>query len=298
MSEAHYQAARDNPPVDEWFVVSAATRIGATPLRTRLLGRPLVVWRDALTGEPVAAPDVGVQDRYHAIDRYGCTWVALAAPRHALFALPQYDQPGRRIVDCGAFGVHTSGPRVIENFLDMGHFPYVHTGILGEEPHTEVKDYKVHEDEHGELWATGCAFWQPRAAAAAAAGMEVDYTYRVPQPFCALLYKTSPRLPAERDVIALFVQPLSEVESRAHLLMLLFDDEHDNTALVSFQQTIFGQDKPILESQLPKRLPLDARAEVSTRADAMSMAYRRWLKARGLGYGVELKPRLEGEGTP
>jgi phenylpropionate dioxygenase-like ring-hydroxylating dioxygenase large terminal subunit len=112
----------------------------------------------------------------------------------------------------------------------------------------------------------------------------------VPQPFCALLYKTSPRMPAERDVIALFVQPLGEVESRAHLLMLLFDDEHDNTALVSFQQTIFGQDKPILESQLPKRLPLDARAEVSTRADAMSMAYRRWLKARGLRYGVEVKP--------
>ncbi|HEY4351264.1 MAG TPA: aromatic ring-hydroxylating dioxygenase subunit alpha [Paraburkholderia sp.] len=289
MSDARHQATQDGAPVDEWFVVSAAARVGTTPLRTALLGRPLAVWRDALTGEPVAAPDTGVPERHHAIDRYGYTWVALAEPRRALFTLPQYDQPGRRIVDCGAFGVHTSGPRVIENFLDMGHFPYVHAGILGEEPHTEVKDYKVHEDEHGELWATDCAFWQPRAAAAADAGMDVDYAYRVPNPFCALLYKTSPRMPAERDVIALFVQPLSEVESRVHFLMLLFDDEHDNRALVSFQQTIFGQDKPILESQLPKRLPLDARAEVSTRADAMSMAYRRWLKARGLGYGVEVK---------
>jgi phenylpropionate dioxygenase-like ring-hydroxylating dioxygenase large terminal subunit len=293
MSEARRDAALNalnGAPVDEWFAVSAASRIGEMPLSTRLLGRPLAVWRDTLTGEPVAAPEIGARQRYHAIDHYGCTWVALAAPRRALFTLPQYEQPGRRVIDCGAFGVHTSAPRVIENFLDMGHFPYVHTGILGEEPHTEVKDYKVHEDEHGELWATGCAFWQPRAAAAANAGMDVDYTYHVPQPFCALLYKTSPRMPAERDVIALFVQPLGEVESRAHLLMLLFDDEHDNTALVSFQQTIFGQDKPILESQLPKRLPLDARAEVSTRADAMSMAYRRWLKARGLRYGVEVKP--------
>jgi phenylpropionate dioxygenase-like ring-hydroxylating dioxygenase large terminal subunit len=25
----------------------------------------------------------------------------------------------------------------------MGHFPYVHSGILGEEPHTEVKEYDV-----------------------------------------------------------------------------------------------------------------------------------------------------------
>jgi phenylpropionate dioxygenase-like ring-hydroxylating dioxygenase large terminal subunit len=45
---------------------------------------------------------------------------------------------------------------------------------------------------------------------------------------------------------------------------------------------------PILENQLPQRLPLDARAEVSTRADAMSIAYRRWLKARRFNYGVEV----------
>jgi phenylpropionate dioxygenase-like ring-hydroxylating dioxygenase large terminal subunit len=288
MSDAHHRAALDTAVVGEWFVVSTTARIGVTPLRTRLLGRPLAVWRDPSTGEPIAAPDIGAPQRYRAIDRYGYTWVSLAAPRRALFTLPQYAQPGRRLIDCGAFGVHTSAPRVIENFLDMGHFPYVHAGILGEEPHTEVKDYAVHEDENGELWATDCAFWQPRAAAAADTGMDVDYTYRVPQPFCALLYKTSPRMPAERDVIALFVQPLSEVESRAHLLMLLFDDEHDNTELVSFQHTIFGQDKPILENQLPKRLPLDVRAEVSTSADAMSMAYRRWLKTKRLSYGVEV----------
>jgi phenylpropionate dioxygenase-like ring-hydroxylating dioxygenase large terminal subunit len=280
------QEASGSTPADDWFVVSAAARIGVTPLRTRLLGRPLLVWRDPQTGLPVAASDTGGTMHYQAMDRYGCTWVSPSAPQRSLFALPEYDQPGRRIVDCGAFGVRTSGPRLIENFLDMAHFPYVHTDILGQEPHTEVKDYKVRVDEHDELWATGCMFWQPRAAAAAAAGMEVDYTYRVVQPFGALLYKTSPSRPTERDVIALFVQPLTEVESRAHLLMLLFDDEHDNTALVGFQQTIFGQDKPILESQVPQRLPLDPRAEMPARADAASIAYRRWLKSRAMTYGT------------
>lgn len=280
--------ASEGTPVDDWFVVSAAARIGATPLRTRVLDRPLAVWRDPLTGQPVAAPDVDSPARYQSMDRYGCTWVSPGTPQRPLFALPEYEQQGRRIVDCGAFGVRTSGPRLIENFLDMGHFPYVHTDILGREPHTEVKEYKVHIDEHDELWATGCVFWQPRAAAAAESGMDVDYTYRVVQPFSALLYKTSPSRPSERDVIALFVQPLSEVESRAHLLMLLFDDQHDNTALVGFQQTIFGQDKPILESQLPQRLPLDPRAETPARADAASTAYRRWLRGREMTYGTLL----------
>ena len=31
----------------------------------------------------------------------------------------------------------------MENFLDMAHFPYVHSGYLGIEPHTEVRDYDV-----------------------------------------------------------------------------------------------------------------------------------------------------------
>ncbi|RVC10386.1 hypothetical protein ENZ74_16205, partial [Mesorhizobium sp. M7A.F.Ca.CA.002.15.2.1] len=53
-----------------------------------------------------------------------------------------------------------------------------------------------------------------------------------------------------------------------------------------FHQTILGQDKPILENQVPKRLPLDSRSEVPIRADAASAAYRRWLRERGLRYGV------------
>ena len=53
-----------------------------------------------------------------------------------------------------------------------------------------------------------------------------------------------------------------------------------------FQQTIFGQDKPILENQLPKRLPLDPRAETPIRADKSAIVYRRWLSKQGIRYGV------------
>ena len=44
--------------------------------------------------------------------------------------------------------------------------------------------------------------------------------------------------------------------------------EIDAEALRWFQQLIFGQDKPILENQIPKRLPLDPRAEIPARCDA------------------------------
>ncbi|AEI75387.1 hypothetical protein CNE_1c00170 [Cupriavidus necator N-1] len=269
---------------DDWFVVSAASRVTAAASKTMLLGQPIAIWREH--GQPVAASDIAPHARYRAMDCYGFTWVSLGAPQQALFAWPEYGEAQRRHVDCGAIGVKTSGLRMIENFLDMGHFPYVHTGILGQEPHTEVKEYRVAVDDANELWATECRFWQPRAAATAAAGIDVDYVYRVVQPYAALLYKTSPACAPARDVIALFVQPLTECESRAHLMMLLFDETHGDSELIDFQQTIFGQDKPILESQLPARLPLDPRVETSARADASSSAYRRWLRARNVRYGT------------
>ncbi|CDX36185.1 hypothetical protein MPLSOD_270005 [Mesorhizobium sp. SOD10] len=49
---------------------------------------------------------------------------------------------------------------------------------------------------------------------------------------------------------------------------------------------IFAQDKPILENQIPKRLPLDPRAETPIRADAVSVSYRRWLRDRAVTYGA------------
>ncbi len=42
--------------------------------------------------------------------------------------------------------MNVSAPRAVENFLDMGNFPFVHDGLLGSEPRTEVADYKVAVD--------------------------------------------------------------------------------------------------------------------------------------------------------
>ena len=46
------------------------------------------------------------------------------------------------------------------------------------------------------------------------------------------------------------------------------------------------QSWPILENQLPKRLPLDTRAETPIRADAVSVYYRRWLRDHAVTYGA------------
>ncbi|MEX3006993.1 aromatic ring-hydroxylating dioxygenase subunit alpha [Hoeflea sp. TYP-13] len=218
---------------------------------------------------------------------YGYVWTCLGTPSADIFPIEEYDEPDRRNLNAASIGVNVSGPRAIENFLDMGHFPYVHTDILGQEPHTEVKEYEVEiSEERDEILATECRFFQPMASTASSGGADVEYVYRVPHPYCSVLYKSSGQDPSRMDVIALFIQPINEERIRAHMLLSIIDDDSEERVMRRFQQTIFGQDKPILENQYPKKLPLDPRAETPIRADKSAIAYRRWLRAKGVTYGV------------
>lgn len=220
------------------------------------------------------------------LEQYGYLWTSFGTPR-PLFHIGEAEESDRRLLHAGSVTVHTSAPRSVENFLDMGHFPFVHTAVLGEEPHTEVKDYNVTVSvDDQEILATDCVFYQPQAAINSTGGAEVDYEYRVPHPYCSVLYKSSAIHEGRFDAIALFVQALDQEHVRAHMWLCLLDDDQPDWALRRFQVSIFGQDKPILENQLPRRLPLDPRAETPIRADKSSVAYRRWLGQLGVRYGV------------
>ena len=269
---------------DLWHVAFVAEALPAGARRsTTLFDRRLTLAR-AADGTPASVDDEG--QGLPVLERYGFLWTSLGEPK-PLFAIPEYDEPDRKNVCTGSVQIRVSAPRAIENFLDMGHFPFVHNGLLGEEPHTEVKEYSVAiDDAKDEVVATECRFWQPQAAAASTGGAEVEYVYRVPHPFCSVLYKTSAPDPNRFDVIALFVQPVSEERVIGHPMMSIVDDVSTVGAIRHFQLTIFGQDKPILENQVPRKLPLDPRAETPIRADKSSIAYRRWLTAKGLTYGV------------
>mgnify|MGYP002760086796 FL=1 len=79
---------------------------------------------------------------------------------------------------------------------------------------------------------------------------------------------------------------MSPTTSRVWFRLAVADFESSDEQLQAFQHTIFTQDQPVLESQQPKALPLDPRAELHSAADRMSSAYRRYLKASGMTFGV------------
>jgi phenylpropionate dioxygenase-like ring-hydroxylating dioxygenase large terminal subunit len=272
----------------EWHVLGALEEMPvARPVRTHLLGVPVLAVQTPDGVSVWRVSDTSQDDPLPVRVRYGYVWTSLGSPAHELFELPEYGEPDRRLGHAGTFAVHTSAPRVIENFLDMAHFPFVHGGYLGVEPYTEVQDYDVSVSaDRREVVARRCRFFQPMASLVAKEGFEVEYVYRVPHPYCAVLYKSSALHPDRQDLIALVTRPLDEEHTSASLFQAMLDEQHSDVAIRQFQQLIFAQDKPILENQRPRRLPLDPRQEISVRADRMSAAYRRWLLDSGIRYGT------------
>lgn len=199
------------------------------------------------------------------------------------------DDARLRKLNCGPYDVDASAPRIVENFLDMAHFAFVHEGWLGARGATAIDDYRVEETPTG-LRATQCKAWQPQSNLHSTAPAQVEYTYEVAAPYTAVLTKipeaSSVALPDFRESIALFICPVTPEHSRVWFRLAVADFESGEDELRAFQDTIFRQDQPVLESQTPKRLPLDLRAELHTAADRASSAYRRNLSRQGITFGV------------
>jgi phenylpropionate dioxygenase-like ring-hydroxylating dioxygenase large terminal subunit len=284
-------AKTDDPvALNDWYAVETLTDGTATPRRTRLLGQDIVSFRHLDGGLVVHEIDSASGAHGAALptrERYGCLWTTLGTPGREIFEIAEAGMEDRRFVICGWFKMRASGPRVIENFLDMAHFPFVHHGILGAEPHTDVPRYDCEiRREVDEVWATNCRFFQPRIAATETEGDFARLTFRVMSPFNVMLYRVCPSEPTKLDAIALFVQPIEADLCRAQPVMFLVDRTSPFNELLKFEQVIFLQDRIVVENQRPLLLPLDPRSEIPTRCDISSIAYRRWLKEKGLRYGT------------
>ena len=259
-------------------------------------------WQFASGGQCVKVPAVPdfvppATQRVKSFDvqeAYGLVWVRLQegeadnANAAALPAFAAESDEHLRKVNCGPYDVAASAPRIIENFLDMSHFGFVHEGWLGSRDATAMAAYKVESTATGVL-ATGCKAVQPQSNLHSTSAAEVEYTYEVTAPYTAVLTK----IPEEgtskqgwREQIGLFICPITPDTSRVWFRLAVADFESTDAQLREFQHTIFVQDQPVLESQLPKALPLDPRAEMHSAADRMSSAYRRYLKASGITFGV------------
>ena len=152
----------------------------------------------------------------------------------------------------------------------------------GSRDHPEIPDYTVEHTPEG-ITSKDINVYQPNPDGDGV-GRWVNYTYTVFRPLVAYFRKNS----GDKILaILLVVTPISELETVARFVLAMnYAHDTPDGERQAFQETIFSQDQPILESQRPERLPLDLQAELHLRSDRMAIAYRKWLNELGLSFGT------------
>jgi phenylpropionate dioxygenase-like ring-hydroxylating dioxygenase large terminal subunit len=227
-------------------------------------------------------PAKAVVKTYQVIEQYNLIWVTLGSPTQGAPPFPEWNKPEYRKIPCGPYHVQASAPRIVENFLDVAHFPFVHEGTLGVRSRPEIADYEAEIGPEGVI-ARNVRVYQPDPYGTGV-GDTVAYLYRAYRPLTAYLLKESagPSLS-----ILLMVTPHELVRSTAWMWIAMnYGYDIPEEELIAWQDRIFAQDQPILESQRPELLPLDLQAELHLRSDRTAIAYRKWLNELGLTFGA------------
>ena len=223
---------------------------------------------------------------YLVADHDGIIWVCLGKePRFPLPEFPQFDDPSCRVLEIEKYDWNCSAQRRMENYVDFGHFAWVHDGYLADSNYPEVPDHKISR-EGTELHFEYPDLVEPvnqtkRDLSEDGSGtLNTKLNYRLFMPYTVLLEQA---LLDTSNQYALFFTtcPIGPKTCRSFTFMARdysFNDETDQEFL-DFNTLIIEQDKPIIESLRPEMVPVNLAEEIQIRVvDQVSVEYRRWMK--------------------
>ena len=230
---------------------------------------------------PKARADVPASVAEHL----GLIWLAPEPPLMDLPALPIDDDTGFQHGDLAIADAPAGAGLLLDNFLDVAHFPFVHAATIGTEEAEQVGDLVI-DRPAGDLTMT-VGVEQPfpnHEDPGVAAGLRdlVQHrrlTYHVVAPFSAWL-KIEYVEAGGTNVVTFFVQPVDADRCRIHTSVIRNDLDGDAdrlAAAVAFEQKILDEDLAIQGAFVQREIPLDLTAEVHTKADRMTVEYRRML---------------------
>jgi phenylpropionate dioxygenase-like ring-hydroxylating dioxygenase large terminal subunit len=224
---------------------------------------------------------------YPAVERYGLIWTCLLPGSDAvpdLPAMPHWDDADFQQIICPTFEVAGFAGRQVEGFIDVAHFAFIHTATFADPDKPEVDSYTTVETPQGFYadYRSHIGNYPIGVEGRAPNGFEWLRHFEVHLPFTATL---TIHFPEEgRLVIMNAASPASARKTRLFAPIARNFDKHlPLEDVYAFNLRIFEEDRRIVESQRPERLPLDPTFEMHIPADASSIAYRRGLKRMGLG---------------
>ncbi len=260
-------------------------------------------WRYGGDGRCAAIPQLADPSRvpakarvpaFRAQERYGLVWVALAEPRWPLPEVPELEDGNWAVVSAGPYAWQCDAARQVENFTDFGHFPWVHPGLLGDPDRPVVPRHQVRTDGH----VLRYEIVRPEApnpdefpvfGNEQAGPPERRSRYELHLPYTIVL-----RLGwgGERGMVYFFAsQPVAADRCAGYVLIgRNYNLGQPDQVIQEFEDTIFGQDQIVVESQRPEQVPFDLAAELHLKFDAVAVAYRKAMRALGLASSDPVTP--------
>ncbi len=232
---------------------------------------------------PSSGPDATIPPAAHlgcrkVDEKYGLIWVCPGEPTMAIPEIGQEADPAFRRINTPVEAWTTSTPRLVDNFMDFSHFPWVHTGTFGgaQDPYVPKIDLEQLDDEFfGYRYEVEAS--NPDEAVAVS-GSEEDTVHRVMTTGFSLPFVVRSTIRYDdglEHILLLLSTPVDDLNSLFTFVVWRNDDHStDPDEIIAFDRAIGAEDKAMLE-QVPGTLDLSRTGVANVQSDKPSVEWRR-----------------------
>jgi phenylpropionate dioxygenase-like ring-hydroxylating dioxygenase large terminal subunit len=247
-------------------------------------------WRFDRTGRCVEVPSIGAGRPVpraqcvapRVVEHGGLVFVALAEP---VVDLPEFiTDEGAQIVDLSFEGTFGAG-MLIDNQLDIAHFPFVHRATFGSPDGALVPAYEVVRDGFGFTTRIEIPFTAANDPLVPSGDHPLHQirvmTYRYVAPFFLDLCIEYPQMGGTMR-LAFVAQPMRNDRARMFVTIgFAVPEGLSPDALadrIAFEERVIAEDLDLQARFVTQALPIDVRIETHVRADRQSLEFRRILQ--------------------
>jgi len=214
----------------------------------------------------------------HVEERYGLVWICPGEPSGSIPDIEHDRDPKFRRINTGVDVWRTSATRMVDNFLDISHFPWVHAGTFGGGQATEVPKIELTQldaDFYGYAYEVDAGN-PDEAAVTSGSTDDVVHRWMSTGYSLPLIVRSTIRYADGLEHILLLCStPIDDVTSYFTFVVWRNDDfSIDGQEVIEFDRAIGAEDKVMLE-RVPGPLSLGQTDVVSVQSDKPSVDWRR-----------------------
>jgi vanillate O-demethylase monooxygenase subunit len=250
-------------------------------------------WRFGADARCTAIPALATDDRVPArarlvpafavTERYGLVWLAPEEPSAELPEFGWFDEEAYDSAMTTIVRTPVSAAQLVDNFLDAAHFPFVHPASFGVDEASEVHDRGIERDG----WAVETVFdtWyrnfdDPLVATGEHEAIQPQVLTK--RGLASMTVVLTLEFPVTGSTLAILFVCTPEDATTTRVYKLISRNDFAGDALrmqacIADEDRILREDLFILERYHEMSLHLDHRVELHTKADRLSLAWRRMM---------------------